>query len=75
VQPKEELLILCENLRRLRREYGFSKREMAEILGIGVASLTLLEQDRIPPRLSCAVLFRASRYFRIRAHELFQPME
>lgn len=75
MKQDEYLLILCDNLRRLRRAHGLSKKEMAKILGIGVKSLSLLENNILPPRLGCEMLFRASQHFKIRACELFEPTE
>lgn len=75
MQSDESLLIFCGNLRYLRCRHGLSKREMSRILGIGVKSLTLLENNTVPPRLGCKMLFRASRYFKIRTCDLFRPIE
>ena len=75
MQTDESFLIFCGNLRRLRGTHGLSKKEMAGIPGIGVKSLTLLENNIIPPRLGCELLFRASQYFKIRACDLFRLME
>ena len=66
MQTDESFLIFCGNLRRLRSTHELSKKEMAGIPGIGIKSLTLLENNIIPPRLGCELLFRASRYFKIK---------
>lgn len=75
MQTDDYPLVFCRNLRNLRKAHGLSKKKMAGILGIGVKSLTLLEHDIIPPRLGCEMLFRASRYFKIKVCELFLPIE
>ena len=75
MQSGECLLLFCGNLRKLRKAHGLSKKKMASILGISVRSLTLLENDVIPPRPGCDMLFRTSQYFKIRVCELFLPME
>ena len=72
---EEKLLALCANIRYLRRTHGLSKRKMASILGIGVNTLTALENDIVPRRLGSSVLVRASQYFMIPSHALFFPME
>lgn len=35
----------------LRKHYGISKKKMAEILGIGVASLNKIEDGFLPPKI------------------------
>ena len=75
MNSNDQFLILCNNLRQLRRKHGLSKKKMASILGIGVGSLTFLENDTIPSRLGCGFLFSASRYFGIRACDLFLPLD
>ena len=75
MQNDKYFLTFCDNLRQLRNAHGLSQKKMAGILGIGVKSLTLLENNIMPPRLGCEMLFHASRYFNIRAYELFLPME
>lgn len=75
MQKDNSLSFLCNNLRRLRAAHGLTKKQMAEILGISIRSLTLLENNVIPPRLGCQMLFQASGYFGIKAHKLLQSME
>ena len=75
MKSEDCILALCGNLRQLRTMHGLSEKEMARIIGISVKSLALLENNRIPPRLGCDFLFRASRHFKIKASELFLPME
>ncbi|MGM9608206.1 MAG: helix-turn-helix domain-containing protein [Oscillospiraceae bacterium] len=72
---EEKLLALCANIRYLRRTHGLSKRKMAGILGVGVNTITALENDIVPRRLGSSALVRASQYFMLRTNELFSPME
>ncbi|MGN0968016.1 MAG: hypothetical protein ACI4O3_01990 [Oscillospiraceae bacterium] len=72
---EEKLLALCANLRYLRRTHELSKRKMAGILGVGVHTITALENDIVPRRLGSSALVRASQYFMIRTDELFSPLE
>jgi len=49
--------IFCNNIKCLRKARGLSKREMAQKLEIGTASLTKIENDIIPPRLSVQIYY------------------
>lgn len=72
---QDEILMLCNNLRQLRKQHGISKKEMAALLHISVRSLNQLENDFIPPRLRCDFLFYASSHFRIKICDLFFPLD
>lgn len=56
---------LSHNIYYLRSENNFSKKKMAEILKIGVNTLSKIEKGILPPRLSVDVLFRLKDYFGI----------
>ena len=67
-----EKLIFCENVKQLRKLHGLSKSKMAKLLGISTAGLSAIENGIIPPRMSCAVILRASDAFGIAPKELFK---
>ena len=46
----DELLILCRNIRYLRESSGLSKSKLAKIIGVGVESISKIEQDVLPRR-------------------------
>lgn len=71
----KEFLAFCANIRYLRSTHGLSKRKMADILGVGVDTITSLEKNILPPRLGSSVLFRISRYFHLRPCDLFRPLQ
>lgn len=71
---KTETDIFMENVVHLRRAHGLSRRNMAEILGIGVKSLHKIERGVMPPRLRVDVLFRIQTYFNLSPAALFQQM-
>ena len=71
---KDEIVVLCRNISWLRKKHGLSKRKMAEILGVGVKALSLIEQGILPSRVGCDMLFNASDYFHITVSELFCSM-
>ena len=70
-----EISVFCANVRRLRTENGLSKREMARKLGIGVKSLSYVEQGTLPPRLNCSVLLRIEHSFGVKAADMFREVE
>lgn len=63
--------IFCENLKNIRKSYGYSKVKMARLLGIGVKSLSLIESGIIPPRLGCEVLIRITNTFGVSPSGIF----
>ena len=74
MKSEDQFLILCQNIRYLRKANGLSKAKMARILGISVKTLTKLEQDALPPRLGCEALWRTSAYFNVPLHKLFDTV-
>ena len=60
-----EFEIFGYNVAWLRKRYGLSKKEMAEIMGIGVGSLTKVERGEIPPQMKVDVLVKIYRRFGI----------
>ena len=61
----------CENVKYLRAKYKLTKKEMSNILGISVRSLNLIEQEIIPPRLRCDIIFNLYDKFGITPSTLF----
>lgn len=56
---------LSHNVLYLRKTHNITKKEMAKILGVGIKTLSKIEQGLLPPRLSVEVLFRIRDYFGI----------
>ena len=67
---EEVIKNISRNTLYLRRVNDFSKKEMAEILGIGVTSYAKIEKGILPPRLSVRFLFRIQEYFGVSAADL-----
>ncbi len=63
---------LGKNIKSLRENRGFSKKELAGRIGIGVKSLSKLEEGIFPPRLAVGVLFSLEREFGIRAYRFLR---
>ena len=61
---------LTHNIIWLRKQLGYSRKKMAEVLEIGTGSLAKLEQGEIPPRLSANILFVIHYRFGIRPSDL-----
>lgn len=74
MQNDRGLEYFCSNVRLLREREGLSKRKMAKLLGVGVKTLTMIENGTFPPRLDCRVLFRIHRQFGIKPAELFKSV-
>ena len=71
---EKQIQILCKNIAFLRRENHLSKKEMAAILGIGVQSLTKLENGELPPHLRVDVIFHIYDRFRIHPQALVSQL-
>ncbi len=70
-QEENALETLSHNIQYLRTQYGFSKKEMAGLLGIGICSLNKLEKGELPPRLGVEILFNIQHYFGVAPQKLF----
>ena len=74
MKSDEQIATFCENVKMLRERSGLSKKEMAEIMGIGIKSLEKIENGVLPPRTGVDVLIRLSQKFDIRLHEFLMPL-
>lgn len=68
----DEIVAFLENVAYLRKVHGLSKKAMADILNIGIASLNTIERGELPPQLGVDVLFRIQAAFDISASALFE---
>lgn len=69
-----EIFILCENIKRLRKKERLSKKEMARIMGIGIRSVTMLENGMLPVRMEAETLWRLKLHFGISIEYLFSKL-
>ena len=69
-----ECFVLCENIKKLRKNNSLTKSEMAKLLGIGRKSLDLLEHNIIPKRLSCNVITNIHKNFGILPKDIFTTL-
>ena len=65
VSTKTELENFVYNIKWLRRQYGLSRKQMADILEIGIWSMGKLEKGEMPLRLGINVFFAVQKYFDI----------
>ena len=67
----EQISNFLYNIGWLRAYYEIPKKRMAQLLGISVRSLNLLESGSIPPRIPVDVVFLLHDQFRYPQGELF----
>jgi len=56
----------------LRKKAGYSRRQMASLLGIGTRTLDRIEAGELPPRLKAGVVIRIADHFRCSSEDLFR---
>ena len=71
---QDEILVFGENVKKLRKKENLSKKEMADIMGVGVRSVTMLENGVLPLRLDVKALQRLSLRFGIKIEDLFSEI-
>ncbi len=72
---QREVHFFCENVKALRQRENLSKKEMAKRLGIGIGSLTRIENGKLPPRLRCDILIKIYILFGVTPENMFLPFE
>lgn len=65
VNVEKELALFCKNITYLRALYGYSKTEMARLLGISRYTLSKLEQGIIPKKLNIDIFYNIYDVFHI----------
>lgn len=65
MKETREMEIFLKNVMWLREHYGISKKHMAELLGIGIASLNKIENGEMPKRLGVEIVFKIYDVFKI----------
>lgn len=66
-----EIIIFSRNLRFIKDKYKLTQKQMAEICGIGMVSMSKLLKNELPPRVGVECLFRLSKYFEVEIKDLF----
>jgi len=57
IMQDNEIIILSRNLRFIKSKYKLTQKQMAEICGIGVPSMSKLLKNQLPPRVGVECLF------------------
>lgn len=70
MENRNELQIFMKNVKCLRRYYGLSKKEMADIMNVSVYTINKIEKEEFPPKLSVTAIFDLQNYFGIKAKDL-----
>ena len=76
IEPKNIVYLnnLAHNICRIRRQYGYSKRKMAELLRLAPSDIERIERGDIPMDMSVEVLFLIERHFGIHPKDLFSEL-
>lgn len=72
---RNEIVVLCDNIKYLRIKNGYTKHEMAKILQVSMYCFRKIEKGILPPSLDVTVLFRISTHFRVPPAKLFSQIE
>ena len=67
-----EIENLLHNILVLQKIFGYNRKEMAEILNIGIEGMKKLENGELPKRLGIIGLFNIQEKFKIDVSELFK---
>lgn len=70
----QKIMNFLENIKLLRSHYSFSKKKMAEIMGISVKMLSKLESGEMSKRLSAKSLLKLSAFFKVSTDLLFEKL-
>lgn len=68
----DEVLLFCENVKKLREIEKISKTKMAKKLEISVYQLSKIENGIIPPRLDISIVVKISKLYEIEPSKLFE---
>ena len=72
MKQQNEIENLLHNILVLQKNFGYSRKEMAEILNIGIEGMKRLENGELPKRLGMVGLFNIQEKFKINVAELFK---
>lgn len=70
----DEVLLFCENVKKLREIEKISKTKMAKKLEISVYQLSKIENGIIPPRLDISIVVKISKLYEIEPSKLFEEI-
>ncbi len=70
----KEFLILCQNIKQIRKVYKLTQKEMAQICGTSIYYIQKLEHDILPERFGIDILFNIYDYFGITPAQMFKSV-
>lgn len=56
---------IMHNVVYLRKKNGYTRKQMAEIMGVSMRTMYMFENGIHPPRLSCNYIYYLSKHFNI----------
>ena len=68
----DESKIFVHNVVWLRKHNGFSKRVMADIIGVSLKTLNKIENGELPPNLTVKVIFNIWDFFDVPPQDQLQ---
>ena len=60
----------CQNLRHLRKVHNLTQKEISEIIGVSVGTLSRIERCEENVRIHCVMLCRVCSHFQVSADEM-----
>ena len=60
------------NVAYLRKKNGYTRKQMAEIMGVSLRTINMFEKGEHPPRLSCHYLYNLKPHFKIPIASFFE---
>ena len=70
MRKTDDVTILCDNIRFLRKRGSLSLREMANVTGVSLYMIRKLESGHLPARLDVNFLFRIQKVFGVKCKDL-----
>ncbi len=69
---EREIKNVMHNVVYLRKKNGYTRKQMAEIMGVSMRTINMFENGIHPPRLSCHYLYNLNVYFKIPIANFFE---
>ena len=71
MKKRDDSLIFCENIKKLRVSSGLTKEEMSERLEVDIGYIESIEKGNIPDELGCDILFKIYKEFGVLPKDMF----
>ena len=70
-----EINNFINNIAYLRKKYGLSKKEMADVLNISIYALNKIEKGELSKKLSVEIIFNLQKHFKISPEKQFKKFK